>query len=138
MGLSLASVFLVFTGASVARTFFIAAGMFAAISLYGYTTRQDLSRFGSFLMMGLIGVVLAGLANAFIGSSTLQFVVSVIGITVFVSLTAWDTQSIKHQYAEHAGHGAEQKLAVVETLSLYLNFANLFQLLLNLTGRREE
>lgn len=138
MGLSLAAVFLVFTGASIARTFFIAAGMFAATSLYGYTTRQDLSRFGSFLMMGLIGVVLASLVNAFIGSSTLQFVVSVIGVVVFVGLTAWDTQSIKHQYAEHAGHEAEQKLAVMGALSLYLNFVNLFQLLLNFTGQREE
>lgn len=138
MGLSLAAVFLVFTGASIARTFFIAAGMFAATSLYGYTTRRDLSRFGSFLVMGLIGVVLAGLVNAFIGSSTLQFVVSVIGVIVFVGLTAWDTQSIKHRYAEHAGHEAEQKLAVVGALSLYLNFVNLFQLLLHFTGQRDE
>ncbi len=138
MGLSLAAVFLVFTGASIARTFFIAAGMFAATSLYGYTTRQDLSRFGSFLMMGLIGVVLASLVNAFVGSSTLQFVVSVIGIVVFVGLTAWDTQSIKHQYAEHAAHEEEQKLAVLGALSLYLNFVNLFQLLLNFTGQRDE
>lgn len=138
MGLSLASVFLVFTGMSIARTFFVAAGMFAATSLYGYTTRQDLSRFGSFLMMGLIGVVLAGLVNAFVGSSTLQFVVSVIGIIVFVGLTAWDTQSIKQQYAEHAGREAEQKLAVFGALSLYLNFVNLFQLLLNFTGQRDE
>lgn len=138
MGLSLAAVFLVFTGASVARTFFIAAGMFAATSLYGYTTRQDLSRFGSFLMMGLIGVVLASLVNAFLGSSALQFAVSVVGIVVFVGLTAWDTQSIKHQYAEHAGHEEGQKLAVLGALSLYLNFVNLFQLLLNFTGQRDE
>jgi hypothetical protein len=138
MGLSLTAVFLVFTGASIARTFFIAAAMFATTSLYGYTTRQDLSRFGSFLMMGLVGVVLASLVNAFIGSSTLQFVVSVIGIIVFVGLTAWDTQSIKQQYAEHAGHEEEQKLAVLGALSLYLNFVNLFQLLLNFTGQRDE
>ena len=89
-------------------------------------------------MMGLVGVVLAGLVNSFVGSSTLQFIVSVIGIIVFVGLTAWDTQSIKERYAEHAGDESEQKLAVLGALSLYLNFVNLFQLLLNFTGQREE
>ena len=95
MGLSMASIFLVFTGTSIARTFFIAAAMFGATSLYGYTTKRDLSQFGSFLIMGLIGVVIASLANLFLASSTLQFVVSIVGILVFVGLTAWDTQSIK-------------------------------------------
>jgi uncharacterized protein len=138
MGVSLASVFLVFTGVSIARTFFIAAAMFGATSLYGYTTRRDLSRLGSFLVMGLIGIVIASLVNLFLASGTLQFVVSVIGIVVFTGLTAWDTQSIKQQYAEHHDHEARQKLAVFGALSLYLNFINLFQLLLNFTGQREE
>src|SRR3954454_9889504 len=94
VGLSLASIFLVFTGTSIARTFFIAAAMFGATSLYGYTTKRDISQFGSFLIMGLIGVVIASLVNLFLASSTLQFVVSIVGILVFVGLTAWDTQSI--------------------------------------------
>lgn len=138
MGLSLASVFLVFTGASIARTFFIAATMFGATSLYGYTTRRDLSKFGSFLMMGLIGIVIASIVNIFLGSSALQFAVSVIGVIVFTGLTAWDTQNIKEQYAENAGQESNQKLAVFGALSLYLNFVNIFQLLLSLTGQQEE
>jgi len=137
MGLSLASIFLVYTGTSIARTFFIAATMFGATSLYGYVTKRDLSKFGSLLVMGLIGVVLASVVNIFLGSSALQFAISVIGIVVFVGLTAWDTQNIKEQYAE--GHGEEslQKMAVFGALSLYLNFVNIFQLLLNFTGERE-
>lgn len=138
MGLSLASIFLVYTGASIARTFFIAATMFGATSLYGYTTRRDLSKFGSFLMMGLIGVVIASIVNIFLGSSALQFAVSIIGVLVFTGLTAWDTQNIKEQYAENVGHEANQKLAVFGALSLYLNFVNIFQLLLSLTGQQEE
>jgi FtsH-binding integral membrane protein len=137
MGLSLASVFLVFTGTSIARTFFIAATMFGATSLYGYTTKRDLTKFGSFLMMGLIGVVIASIVNIFLGSSALQFAISVIGIAVFVGLTAWDTQNIKEQYAENYRPGIQQKLAVFGALSLYLNFVNIFQLLLNFTGERE-
>jgi hypothetical protein len=138
MGLSLASVFLVFTGTSIARTFFITATMFGAMSLYGYTTKRDLSQFGSFLMMGLIGVVIASIVNIFLGSSALQFAISVIGVFVFVGLTAWDTQNIKEQYAENYDQESQQKLAVFGALSLYLNFVNLFQLLLSLTGQREE
>jgi FtsH-binding integral membrane protein len=138
MGLSLGSIFLVFTGTSIARTFFIAAAMFGATSLYGYTTRRDLAQFGSFLMMGLIGVVIASLVNLFIGSSAIQFVVSVVGIIVFVGLTAWDTQSIKEQYAENFDADSQQKLAVFGAFSLYLNFINIFQLLLSLTGQRQE
>jgi FtsH-binding integral membrane protein len=138
MGLSLASVFLVFTGTSIARTFFITASMFGATSLYGYTTKRDLSKFGSFLIMGLIGVVIASLVNIFVGSSALQFAISVIGVLVFTGLTAYDTQSIKEQYAEGFGHEANNKMAVFGALSLYLNFINLFQLLLSLTGQREE
>ncbi len=137
MGLSLASIFLVFTGTSIVRTFFIAAAMFGATSLYGYTTKRDLTQFGSFLIMGLIGVMIASVVNLFLGSSALQFVVSVVGVFVFVGLTAWDTQTIKEQFSEHLGAESQQKLAVMGALSLYLNFVNIFQLLLNLTGQRE-
>jgi FtsH-binding integral membrane protein len=138
MGLSLASVFLVFTETSIARTFFIAATMFGATSLYGYTTRRDLTQFSSFLIMGLIGVVIASLVNLFLGSTALQFVISVIGIFVFIGLTAWDTQTIKEQYAAHFDAESQQKLAVCSALSLYLNFINIFQLLLQFTGQRNE
>ncbi|OLP55190.1 hypothetical protein BJF92_16750 [Rhizobium rhizosphaerae] len=137
MGLSLASVFLVFTGVSIARTFFIAATMFGATSLYGYVTKRDLTNMGGFLMMGLIGVVIASIVNIFLGSSALQFAISVIGIVVFVGLTAYDTQNIKEQFAENMDQESQQKLAVFGALSLYLNFVNIFQLLLNFTGERE-
>ena len=137
MGLSLASVFLVFTGTSIARTFFIAATMFGATSLYGYTTRRDLTQFSSFLIMGLIRVVIASIVNIFLGSTALQFAISVIGIAVFIGLTAWDTQTIKEQYAENFDAESRQKLAVFGAFSLYLNFINIFQLLLNFTGERE-
>jgi uncharacterized protein len=138
MGLSMASIFLVFTGTSIARTFFIASAMFGTTSLYGYTTKRDLSRFGSFLIMGLIGVLIASLVNIFLASSMLQFVVSIVGILVFVGLTAWDTQSIKERYAENFDAQSQQKLAVFGAFSLYLNFINIFQLLLNFTGQRED
>ncbi|MBH0238256.1 Bax inhibitor-1/YccA family protein [Methylobrevis albus] len=138
MGLSMASIFLVFTGASIARTFFITATMFGAMSLWGYTTKADLSKMGSFLFMGLIGIVIASIVNIFLGSSALQFAISVIGVVVFTGLTAYDTQRIKETYAEHYGEDANQKIAVMAALSLYLNFINLFQMLLHLTGTREE
>lgn len=137
MGLSLASVFLVFTGTSIARTFFITAAMFGATSLYGYTTRRDLTNMGSFLFMGLIGVVITMLANLFIQSTALQFAISVIGVLVFTGLTAYDTQNIKQRYAEGHAAEAQSKLAVFGALSLYLNFINIFQLLLGFTGERE-
>ena len=137
MGLSLASVFLVFTGTSIARTFFITATMFGATSLYGYTTKRDLTQFSSFLIMGLIGVVIASIVNIFLGSTALQFAISVIGIAVFVGLTAWDTQTIKEQYGENFDGESRQKLAAFGAFSLYLNFINIFQLLLNFTGERE-
>jgi hypothetical protein len=139
MGLSMASIFLVFTGASIARVFFITAGMFGAASLYGYTTKADLTKFGSFLFMGLIGIVIASLVNLFIGSSAIQFAVSVIGVIVFTGLAAYDTQMIKETYAENAGVESNSKLAVFGALSLYLSFINLFQMLLQLFGvAREE
>jgi FtsH-binding integral membrane protein len=137
MGLSMAAIFLVFTGTSIARTFFIAATMFGAMSLYGYTTRRDLSGAGSFLFMGLIGVIIAALVNLFLASSALQFIISVVGILVFTGLTAYDTQNIKEQFAESHGSEASSKLAVWGALSLYLNFINIFQLLLSFTGERE-
>ncbi len=138
MGLSLSAIFLVFTGTSIARVFLITAVMFGAMALWGYTTRTDLSRFGSFLMMGLVGLVIAMLVNIFLGSSTLQFVVSVIGVLVFTGLTAWDTQRIKETYAENFDSESAGKLAVLGALSLYLNFINLFQFLLSLMGQQEE
>jgi hypothetical protein len=138
MGLSLASIFLVFTGVSIARTFFITAAMFAAMSLYGYTTKRDLSRFGAFLFMGLIGIVIASLVNLFLGSSMMQFVISAAGVLVFTGLTAYDTQALKETYAEHYDSESKHKLAVFGALSLYLNFVNLFQMLLHFFGQREE
>jgi len=138
MGVSMASIFLVFTGASIARVFFITAGMFAATSLWGYTTKTDLTKMGSFLLMGLIGIVIASIVNIFVGSSALQFAISVIGVVVFTGLTAYDTQNIKESYAEHYGREANSKMAVMGALSLYLNFINLFQMLLHLMGAREE
>lgn len=138
MGASMASILLVFTGASVARVFFITAAMFAGTSLYGYTTKADLSRFGTFLMMGLIGIVIAGLVNIFVASSALQFAISVIGVIVFVGLTAFDTQRIKEEYYEGHDQVTTSKMALMGALSLYLNFVNLFTMLMNLFGQREE
>ncbi len=138
MGLSLASVFLVFTGASIARVFFITAGTFAAMSLYGYTTRRDLSQFGSFMFMGLIGIIIASLVNLFIASSALQFAISVIGVIVFTGLTAWDTQQIKEMYFASDGYEVAGKKAVMGALRLYLDFINLFMMLLQLLGARRD
>ena len=138
MGLSLSSVFLIFTGVSIAQTFFITAVLFLSMSVWGYTTGRDLSKMGSFLFMGIIGIVLASIVNIFLGSTVVQTVVSIIGVVVFTGLTAWDTQNIKSQYAENYGHEANSKLAVFGALSLYLNFVNLFQMLLTFTGQQEE
>ena len=136
MGLSLAAIFLIYTGASIARVFFITAGTFAATSVYGYVTQRDLSRFGSFLFMGLIGIILAAVVNIFIGSSALQFAISVIGVIVFTGLTAWDTQRIKQIYLNSDPGDALTKKALMGALSLYLNFINLFLMLLRLGGQR--
>ena len=138
VGLSLAGIFLVYTQASIARVFFITAGTFAAMSLYGYTTRRDLSQFGSFLMMGLIGIILASLVNLFIQSSALQFAVSVIGVVVFVGLTAYDTQRIKEMYFAGDGAIVAGKKAIMGALQLYLDFVNLFILLLQFMGARRD
>jgi FtsH-binding integral membrane protein len=138
MGLSLGGIFLVFTGASIARVFFITAATYGAMSLYGYTTRSDLSGFGSFLLMGLIGIVIASLVNIFIGSSALQFAISIIGVIVFVALTAYDTQRIKEVYLESDTAEIADKKAVLGALALYLDFINLFTMLLQLFGQRRE
>jgi hypothetical protein len=137
MGVSMASIFLVFTETSIARTFFIAAAMFGSVSLWGYTTKSDLSKWTTFLFMGLIGVVIASIVNVFLGSSTLQLVVSIAGVIVFTGLTAWDTQRAKSDYLAFAGTPHADKLAIWGALSLYLNFVNLFQLLLHFFGQRE-
>ena len=136
MGLSLAYIFVLYTGASIARVFFITAGTFAAMSLYGYTTKKDLSGWGSFLFMGLIGIIIAGIVNIFLQSSALQFAISVIGVLVFVGLTAYDTQNIKNEYADHYDQETSGKLAISGALRLYLDFINLFILLLHLFGGR--
>ncbi|NTY37522.1 Bax inhibitor-1/YccA family protein [Burkholderia diffusa] len=136
VGLSLSGIFLVYTGESIARVFFISAATFGATSLYGYSTRADLSRFGSFLFMGLIGIIIAGVVNLFLASSALQFVVSVIGVLVFTGLTAYDTQRIKRLYI--AGEEGEivGKKAILGALALYLDFLNLFLMLMRLLGNR--
>ncbi|MBR0902722.1 Bax inhibitor-1/YccA family protein [Bradyrhizobium liaoningense] len=138
MGLSLGGIFLVFTGASIARVFFITAATFGMMSLYGYTTRSDLSDFGAFLMMGLIGIVIASLVNIFIGSSALQFVISIIGVIVFVGLTAYDTQRIKQMYLDTDSREIAGKKAVLGALVLYLDFINLFMMLMQLFGQRRD
>jgi FtsH-binding integral membrane protein len=139
MGASIANIFLIYAQDSIARVFFITAGTFGAMSIWGYTTRTDLSRFGSFLIMGLIGIIIASLVNIFIGSSGLQFAISVIGVLVFVGLTAYDTQRIKNDYVQYAyaeGTDGAAVRSVYDALSLYLNFINLFMLLLQLFGSR--
>jgi FtsH-binding integral membrane protein len=139
MGLSLSVIFLVYTQTSIGRVFFITAASFGALSLYGYTTQRDLSGLGSFLIMGLFGVIIAALVNLFVASSALQFIVSVVGVVVFAGLTAWDTQRLKGEYIYGALEGeAAERSAILGALSLYLNFINLFTLLLQLLGHREE
>jgi FtsH-binding integral membrane protein len=133
MGISLSTIFLVYTGADIARVFFITAGMFASMSIWGYTTNRDLTSMGSFLIMGLIGIILASIVNLFLGSTLVQFVVSVLGVIIFSGLTAYDTQRLKGDYFA----GADYKDAMFGALSLYLNFINLFISLLNLLGNRE-
>ncbi len=139
MGASLATVLLVFTGASVARTFFVTAAAFAGLSLYGYTTKRDLSAFGTFLVMGLIGLIIASIVNIFLASSMLQFVISAAGVLIFAGLTAWDTQKIKEMYWEADGHEIASKKAIMGALTLYLDFINLFMFMLQFLGvRRDE
>ncbi len=139
MGASLTNIFLVYAHESIAETFFITAAMFAGMSIWGYTTNADLSRMGSFLIMGLFGIIIASLLNMFLHSSAIQFAVSIIGVVVFTGLTAYDTQRIKVSYTQFAyadGPDGAAKRSVYDALSLYLNFINLFMLLLQLTGNR--
>ena len=137
MGLSLSSIFIVYTGTSVARVFFITASVFAAMSIYGYTTKKDLSGWGTFLFMGLIGIVIASIVNIFLASSMMQFIISIAGVLVFTGLTAYDTQNIKSEYrVSDSGEIAEKK-AISGALRLYLDFINLFIMLLHLFGNRD-
>ncbi len=136
MGASIASIFLVYSGESIARVFFISAATFGALSLWGYTTKKDISAWGSFLFMGLIGIILASLVNLFLGSTALQFAISVIGVLVFAGLTAYDTQQIKEMYSVQDDGTVAGKKAVMGALRLYLDFINLFMMLLQLLGDR--
>ncbi len=136
MGASLSSIFLIYTGASITRVFFITAGTFGAMSIYGYTTKRDLTKLGSFLMMGLFGIIIASLVNIFMKSSMMYFVISIIGVLVFVGLTAYDTQKIKNMYMVSDSGELMGKKAVMGALTLYLDFINLFIMLLRLFGQR--
>ena len=136
MGLSMAYIFIAFTGASIARVFFITAGTFAGMSLYGYTTKKDLSGWGSFLFMGLIGIIIASIVNIFLKSPMLYYVISWIGVLVFVGLTAYDTQRIKEMYYASDHPEISGKKAIMGALKLYLDFINLFIMLLRLFGTR--
>ncbi|MDR7125867.1 Bax inhibitor-1/YccA family protein [Pseudotabrizicola sp. 4114] len=140
MGLSISYIFAVYTGISIAQTFFATAIAFASLSLYGYTTKKDLSGMGTFLLMGLIGLIVASIVNIFLGSSALQFAISVIGILIFAGLTAYDTQSIKNEYVQHAMSMDQEwlgKSAIMGALRLYLDFINMFMFLLSFMGNRE-
>ena len=136
MGISLSLLLFRYTGASVFRTFFITAAAFGALSLYGYTTKRDLSAFGKFLFMGLIGLILASLVNMFFPSGPMTFIISVAGVLIFSGLIAYDTQRIKDQYAQAWGSDVAEKVAIFGALSLYLDFVNLFQFLMMFLGQR--
>ena len=136
MGASLSSIFLIYTGASITRVFFITAGTFGSMSIYGYTTKRDLTKLGSFLMMGLIGIIIASIVNIFMKSTMMYYVISIIGVLVFVGLTAYDTQKIKNMYLASDSGEIVGKKAVMGALTLYLDFINLFIMLLRLFGQR--
>jgi FtsH-binding integral membrane protein len=136
LGVTLSSIFLAYTGASITRVFFISAASFGALSLYGYTTQRDLSAMGSFLIMGLFGIIIASLVNIFLKSSGLDWAISIIGVGVFAGLTAYDTQRIKEMYDSIDDDGTIGRKAVMGALSLYLDFINLFMMLLRLVGDR--
>jgi FtsH-binding integral membrane protein len=140
MGLSIAFIFAVYTSESIATTFLVTSIAFAGLSLYGYVTKRDLSGMGTFLMMGLIGIIVASIVNIFLASSALGFAISVIGVLIFAGLTAYDTQSIKNEYVEHARHADQDwlgKSAIMGALRLYLDFINMFMFLLQFLGNRE-
>ena len=136
MGLSLSSILLTYTGASITRVFFITATTFGAMSIYGYTTKRDLTGMGSFLFMGLIGIIIASIVNIFMQSSMMYFVISVLGVLIFVGLTAYDTQKIKNMYMAYDSGEVSAKKAIMGALTLYLDFINLFIMLLRLFGAR--
>lgn len=137
MGLSMAYIFVAYTGESVTRVFFITAGAFAGLSLYGYTTKKNLSGMGSFLIMGVIGLIIASVINIFLASTALQFAISVLGVLIFAGLTAYDTQKIKAIYLESDGTAVAEKKAIMGALTLYLDFINMFIFMLHLFGNRE-
>jgi FtsH-binding integral membrane protein len=137
MGVSLSYIFMVFTGASIIQTFFITAASFGALSLYGYTTKKDLSGMGSFLIMGVFGLILASIVNIFLASSALQFAISALGVLIFAGLTAYDTQQIKQMYYEGDSEEAMGRKAIMGALRLYLDFINMFMFLLQFLGNRE-
>ncbi len=140
MGLSISWIFVAFTGISIAQTFFVTAIAFAGLSLYGYTTKKDLSGWGTFLMMGVIGLIVAMIINLFLQSPAIMFAVSILGVLIFAALTAYDTQSIKNEYIQHAASGDQEwldKSAVMGSLRLYLDFINMFMFLLQFLGQRE-
>lgn len=140
MGLSISFIFAAFTGISIAQTFLVTAIAFAGLSLYGYTTKKDLSGFGTFLIMGVIGLIVASIVNIFLASSALAFAISVIGVLVFAGLTAYDTQNIKNTYLQHAMAADQEwlgKAAIMGALQLYLDFINMFMFLLQFLGNRE-
>ena len=136
MGMSLASIFVIYTGTSIARVFFSTSGVFGAMRLYGYTHHGHLPGWGSFLFMGLIGILIASVVNMFLASSALMFAISVIGVLVFVGLTAYDTQNIKNMYAESDSTAVTNKKAIMGALKLYLDFINLFIMMMHLSGAR--
>ncbi len=138
MGLSISSILLVYTGASVARAFFITSATFGAMSLYGYTTQRSLAAMGSFLMMGLFGIIIASLVNLFVQSSAFQFGLSILTVLIFSGLTAWDTQAIKTMYMESDGYEVATKKSINGALMLYLDFINIFMSLVQLTGQRND
>lgn len=140
MGLSISWIFVAFTGMSIAQVFLITSIAFAGLSLYGYTTKKDISGWGTFLIMGVIGLIVAMIVNMFLGSPAIMFAISVLGVLIFAGLTAYDTQNIKNTYVAHAAHGDQEWLAkagIMGALSLYLNFINMFMMLLSLFGNRE-
>ncbi len=140
MGLSISWIFVAFTGMSIAQIFLITSIAFAGLSLYGYTTKKDISGWGSFLIMGVIGLVVASIVNLFLGSPAIMFAICALGVLIFAGLTAYDTQNIKNTYLAHAHHGDQewlQKSGIMGALSLYLNFINMFMMLLQLFGNRE-
>ncbi len=136
LGISFASIFLIYTGESIAKVFFITASMFAAMSMYGYTTKADLTKMGSFLMMGVIGLIIAMVVNIFLQSTMMSFIISGIGVIVYTLLIAYDTQNQKAMYAASYGEDANSKAAVMGALSLYINVINLFQFLMMFLGER--